>query len=434
MSIIAGKYKPLFTANPIQENGVVAVAQGAKGFERKVFLRLLGVDGVTAEQIERAKLAAELSHQNIVQALDLVMHEDTWFIATEHIDGYRLDQLMAKKRQRQFSLSANTAGYIISQALMALSYAHNVPLKSGEKGINHNHLGPDSILIDDNGGIKLAGFERVKGDVSPDSITRLSDDHRDNVMQIGRILLDLVRDHEEDSKISSLKKIAKQSMDASSGFHSAQAMRDAILKACPIKATTSVQLRAQLQTLILKETNPFTSKRMGREDETDTLIYQNITAQAIDDLSKSGQTTVNQPRSKPIKIRSREVTGESAPLTKSVKNKGASSQFWILTLMTFVLLSLIGGFLLGQRVKKTEEKTKITLPVDYKISIDGKNLNPAGDEFWLDTNMNHVLHLFKGDKKMKSIDFMVGDSESHIIIVTVPEEQEPSEPSNQTSQ
>ena len=72
MSIIAGKYKPLFTANPIQENGVVALAQGAKGFQRKVFLRLLGVDGVTADQIDRAKLAAELSHQNIVQALDLV--------------------------------------------------------------------------------------------------------------------------------------------------------------------------------------------------------------------------------------------------------------------------------------------------------------------------------------------------------------------------
>ena len=142
MSIIAGKYRPLFTANPIQDNGVVAVAEGAKGFKRKVFLKLLGVDGVTSDQIERAKLAAELSHQNIVQALDLVMHEDTWFIATEHIDGFRLDQLIARSGKGHFSLTANTVTYIISQALIALTYAHTIPLKSGKIGLNHNQLGP----------------------------------------------------------------------------------------------------------------------------------------------------------------------------------------------------------------------------------------------------------------------------------------------------
>lgn len=423
MSIIASKYKPLFTANPIQENGVVALAQGAKGFERKVFLRLLGVDEVTPEQIERAKLAAELSHQNIVQALDLVMHEDTWFIATEHIDGFRLDQLLDKIRQRKFTISTGSSVYIISQALLALSYAHNVVLKTGEKGINHKQLRPDVILINNNGDIKLAGFEKIQGDISPESITRLSDDHRDNLMQVGRILLTLLNQcNPDEEKNSVLKKIAKQAMDYSSGFHSAQAMRNAMLKEHPIRATASAQLRAQLQTLLLKETRPIKKRTKGIPESTDTLVFQNITAQAIDDLSKSGQTTLNQPR--PVQLRSKENTGKSSPISRSISNVSPNNQIWIVVLMTVVLLSLIGGFFLGQRVKKTEEKTKITLPVNYTIKIDGKKIDPAGEAFWLDTNKTHALQLTKGEKPIQEIEFMVGDNESHIIIVTVPEEQE----------
>src|SRR5206468_7532230 len=81
-----------------------AKAFGVAGFERLLAIkRILPTMGEDPEFIQmfvdEARIAAQLSHANIVQVIELGKHEENFFIAMEYISGRDVRQLLERFRK-----------------------------------------------------------------------------------------------------------------------------------------------------------------------------------------------------------------------------------------------------------------------------------------------------------------------------------------------
>jgi serine/threonine protein kinase len=112
---------------------------------------------------DEAKIAAQLTHQNIVQIFDFGRLEDTYFIAMEFILGSNLRGIMEKTEQLDTRLSINDSIFVITRAAIGLDYAHrkrdhrNRPLT-----IIHRDISPQNILVSYEGEVKLTDFGIAK--------------------------------------------------------------------------------------------------------------------------------------------------------------------------------------------------------------------------------------------------------------------------------
>ncbi|MDB4995725.1 MAG: Protein kinase [Myxococcaceae bacterium] len=101
-----------------------------------------------AAQLEReARLLMELSHPNIVACFDFVKTDDEMYLVLEHVDGFTLAELLAKKSR----LPPELVAHIGAEVARALVHAH-------ERGIVHRDVKPSNILLSKRGEVKLVDF------------------------------------------------------------------------------------------------------------------------------------------------------------------------------------------------------------------------------------------------------------------------------------
>jgi serine/threonine-protein kinase len=113
--------------------------------------------------IGEAKLAAQLSHANIVQVFDLGREGDRLFIAMEYVEGFDLNQLLRALSESKLGLPAEFALLIIREALRGLDYAHRAKDKNGRAlGLVHRDVSPSNVLISFEGEVKLCDFGIAK--------------------------------------------------------------------------------------------------------------------------------------------------------------------------------------------------------------------------------------------------------------------------------
>jgi serine/threonine-protein kinase len=113
--------------------------------------------------IGEAKLAAQLSHANIVQVFDLGREADRLFIAMEYVEGFDLNQLLRALSESKLGLPAEFALLIIREVLRGLDYAHRAKDKSGRAlGLVHRDVSPSNVLISFEGEVKLCDFGIAK--------------------------------------------------------------------------------------------------------------------------------------------------------------------------------------------------------------------------------------------------------------------------------
>src|SRR3990172_2563767 len=134
--------------------GIVSRALDVK-LEREVALKILLPDLVKNEIrkrrfIQEAKAAAALKHPNIAVIYEIDDAEDETFIAMEHIEGWKLSDLLARER-----LSISRATAMAVEILEGLSSAH-------EKGIVHRDLKPANLMVTKDGHIKIIDFGLAK--------------------------------------------------------------------------------------------------------------------------------------------------------------------------------------------------------------------------------------------------------------------------------
>lgn len=115
--------------------------------------------GFSEMLVSEAKLAARLSHANIVQTFDLGREEGRLFIAMEYVEGFDLTKLVKNLAARKIGLPAEYGFYAVMETLRALDYAHRRTDDDGRSlGIVHRDVSPSNVLISLEGEAKLCDF------------------------------------------------------------------------------------------------------------------------------------------------------------------------------------------------------------------------------------------------------------------------------------
>jgi serine/threonine protein kinase len=108
--------------------------------------------------IGEAKLAAQLTHANVVQVFDLGREGDRLFIGMEYVEGFDLNLLRALSKAK-LGLPAEFGIFIIREVLRALDYAHRAKSASAKPlGLVHRDVSPSNVLISFEGEVKLCDF------------------------------------------------------------------------------------------------------------------------------------------------------------------------------------------------------------------------------------------------------------------------------------
>jgi TonB family protein len=148
-----------------------AKKKGIKGFEKLIALKkILSGYGEDAKYIEmfvdEAKIAAELTHPNIVQIYDLGKKDDYYFIAMEYVSGKDLRDILGRLAEANTTMPVELAIYLILKILEALNYAHAARNSSGTHlEIVHRDISPPNILVSYDGNIKLTDFGVSKASI-----------------------------------------------------------------------------------------------------------------------------------------------------------------------------------------------------------------------------------------------------------------------------
>jgi eukaryotic-like serine/threonine-protein kinase len=113
----------------------------------------------TRSLISEAKLAARLSHKNIVRVLDLGREEDRLYIAMEYVEGFDLNQLLGRLSRERIPLPLEFALLIVRSVLAALDHAHRAVDANGTPlGLVHRDVSPANVLISLEGEVRLCDF------------------------------------------------------------------------------------------------------------------------------------------------------------------------------------------------------------------------------------------------------------------------------------
>lgn len=160
--------------------------------------------------ITEAKLAARLTHANVVQVVDLGRVDDELFIAMEYVEGFDLNDLLRQCSRQKVSLPVEFALLIVTEALRGLDYAHRRTAENGQAlGIIHRDVSPSNILISVEGEVKVCDFgiahandvtatqtegtiQGKAGYMSPEQARGESLDVRADVFSVGVILWELL--------------------------------------------------------------------------------------------------------------------------------------------------------------------------------------------------------------------------------------------------
>ena len=149
-TLLAGRYE---IVRPLG-HGAMAVVDLAHDVEldRPVALKRLAENLSRDEEVRRrflreGRLAARLSHPNVVRVYDVGEEGGRPFIAMEYVDGETLAELIA----RRGPVPAAEAAELGVQACAGLAAAHAA-------GLVHRDVKPQNLLLGRNGALKLGDF------------------------------------------------------------------------------------------------------------------------------------------------------------------------------------------------------------------------------------------------------------------------------------
>jgi serine/threonine protein kinase len=109
--------------------------------------------------VHEAKLAARLSHANVVQVFDLGREDGRLFIAMEYVEGFDLNDLLRRCSRSHVPFPFELGVHVISEALKGLDYAHRRLDDTGRPlEIVHRDVSPSNLLVSFEGEVKVCDF------------------------------------------------------------------------------------------------------------------------------------------------------------------------------------------------------------------------------------------------------------------------------------
>jgi serine/threonine protein kinase len=143
----------------------LSVARGPMGWSKLAVVKRLRSPDDDAHVnmfLDEARLAARLSHPNIVHTYE-VGETDGYFIAMEYLEGQSLQALLTRLAARREGLSEPLVAYIAAQVLKGLHYAHGLCDFDGTPiGIVHRDVSPQNLYLTYGGEVKVLDFGIAK--------------------------------------------------------------------------------------------------------------------------------------------------------------------------------------------------------------------------------------------------------------------------------
>ena len=176
MTSHVGKYQRIrLLAEGIIED-YLARAAGPPGFEKTLVLQCLRSDmaedvGLAEMFLDKARMAARLTHPHLVQVFDFGEADGTYFLAREYIDGPSLSRLIKRAAAQRMLLPVTLCARIISQACEGLAFAHDLthPKTNQPLELIHRCIRPYNILLSRQGTAKVVdfGIDKIRSQWSP---------------------------------------------------------------------------------------------------------------------------------------------------------------------------------------------------------------------------------------------------------------------------
>ena len=192
----------------------LARQDGLQGFEKPVALKQILPHLATEAKLvtmflDEARLAARLSHPNIVQILDLGVEGEVPFLAMEYIFGESLSQLRDRLAANGRKVPLEVSLFVATNLCLALHHAHTFGGAAKPHPIIHRDVSPQNVLLSFEGAVKLADFGVAKakgasktttvglikgkvGYMSPEQVMGESVDARSDLFALGIVLYELV--------------------------------------------------------------------------------------------------------------------------------------------------------------------------------------------------------------------------------------------------
>ncbi len=207
--------------------------RGVHNFEKIVAIKrilphLSDNDEFVRMFIDEAKLAAQLTHPNIVQIFDLGKASGFYYIAMEYVDGKDLRSLLRKVREFKLPFPEPVAAFVTMKVAGALDYAHRKKgMNDKELKLVHRDISPQNVLISGEGAVKLVDFGIAKAAtkttqtvagalkgkllyMSPEQALGQPLDSRSDIYSLGLVLFELLtgeRCFQADSELGVLEKV-----------------------------------------------------------------------------------------------------------------------------------------------------------------------------------------------------------------------------------
>jgi serine/threonine-protein kinase len=153
----------------------LAQQRGLEGFDRRVAVKRILPHLADSPDFMKmffgeAKLAAQLSHPNVVHIYEFGKVEHDYFIAMEFVDGVHAGQLF--KHGEKEKLPATLVARIGADAAAGLHYAHELRSATGKLlGLVHRDVSPANIMVSFDGVVKLCDFGIAKAAAASDQLT-----------------------------------------------------------------------------------------------------------------------------------------------------------------------------------------------------------------------------------------------------------------------
>src|SRR5678815_3849357 len=140
----------------------LASTGGAAGatFNRLLVIKCLrrtpGDSSEFAMLLDEARIAARLSHPNVIQTLEVGKVRGRYFLAMEFLDGQSLDRIRRRAREASLPIPIAMQYRVLCSVLGGLHHAHELRDYDGTHlGVVHRDVTPHNIFVTYEGQVKL---------------------------------------------------------------------------------------------------------------------------------------------------------------------------------------------------------------------------------------------------------------------------------------
>jgi serine/threonine-protein kinase len=145
----------------------LAVVRGPAGFNKLVVIKQIRPQLAEDPEflgmfLDEARLAARLSHPNVVQTNEVGQEGERYFIAMEYLEGQPLNRIV-HRLQKSGGLPLAMHLKIVCQALAGLHHAHELTDYDGTAlGVVHRDVTPHNVFVTYDGQVKVVDFGIAK--------------------------------------------------------------------------------------------------------------------------------------------------------------------------------------------------------------------------------------------------------------------------------